>query len=198
MRGMSNQSLSKTEMKNRVESLKWQMSHVAVTLSQAGNMGDLKRRSLPAVTTSWWWVGFLLVVTSTWTTSHSKPLEPLAGTTGTVLEVGKLEVVEEIPEFWRYLVFLLKRMLCLACRSAFWSILDTVSFLWPCRPGFFLTPLGRVGEDKSSRMLSFFLDFWVFSLSFEFFLWVLFLSFWVNLPFFMTKSKNYENIIANF
>ena len=75
------------------------MSHVAVTLSQAGNMGDLKRRSLPAVTTSWWWVGFLLVVTSTWTTSHSKPLEPLDGTTGTVLEVGKLEVVEEIPEF---------------------------------------------------------------------------------------------------
>ena len=70
------------------------MSHVAVTLSQAGNMGDLKRRSLPAVTTSWWWVGFLLVVTLTWTTSHSKPLEPLDGTTGTVLEVGKLEVGE--------------------------------------------------------------------------------------------------------
>ena len=32
--------------------------------------------------------------------------------------------------------------------------------------GFFLTPLGRVGEDKSSRMLSFFLEFWEFLLSF--------------------------------
>ena len=37
---------------------------------------------------------------------------------------------------------------------------------------FFLTPLGRVGEDKSSETLSFFLEFWVFSLSFEFFSWV--------------------------
>ena len=30
-----------------------------------------------------------------------------------------------------------------------------------------------MGEDKSSRMLSFFLEFWVFSLSFENFSWVL-------------------------
>ena len=37
----------------------------------------------------------------------------------------------------------------------------------------FLTSLGRVGEDKSSETLSFFLEFWVFSLSFEFFPWVL-------------------------
>ena len=37
----------------------------------------------------------------------------------------------------------------------------------------FLTSLGKVGEDKSSEMLSFLLEFWVFSLSFEFFSWVL-------------------------
>ena len=49
----------------------------------------------------------------------------------------------------------------------------------------FLTPLGRVGEDKSSQMLSFFLEFWVFSLSFENFSWV-----FGKILFFFQKNLN--------
>ena len=35
---------------------------------------------------------------------------------------------------------------------------------------FFITPLGDTGGETAPRRLSFFLEFWVFSLSFEFFL----------------------------
>ena len=39
------------------------------------------------------------------------------------------------------------------------------------KTGFFLTSLGDTGGETTPRRLSFFLEFWVFSLSFEFFPW---------------------------
>ena len=54
---------------------------------------------------------------------------------------------------------------------AFAPLVRSLRSVYACaNSGSFLTSLGRSGEGQSSETLSFFLEFWVFPLSFEFFL----------------------------
>ena len=67
-----------------------------------------------------------------------------------------------------------------------------ISFRQVHSPGFFfITSLGDTGGETTPRRLSFFLEFWVFSLSFEFFPWVI--SFSLNI-YLQLKKKHTSSV----